>query len=436
MGHRVAAMHKAILFSVFAVIMAAWSLPAGAQNHITVPGITVNVVAPAPPEVPTETATLPPGSYQIPMRTMPIPRPPQNGNMTQLPTEKVSSDNPQPIRSKECQDAISDAKKNCDSGSLTSTAAGVMQSLAAAGPGRPGDAYAACKAMKAQATVAAGGSVMVGTMCIQSAHACERTCTDQFSKGYALDQRGANYCKGFEHSGEIGLVGGLGTSLAGFLQANSCEQIIGAMMAGCPPMNMQCMQFCITSPAACNPQNCTGPEAQNNFYCEALNGLNGNSFPSGGVAGLTDPTGGAFDESGQGFQGYKSGSHQANQGSNDGNPPGGMGFGSSAYPGGKDAQAAAKDQSSYYGDIDHGFSGGSGGGWPTGSSNVNGLRGGKDGIDLSQYLPGGDLDPRRGIASVEDLKSKGITGANDLSNFEKVTRMMNKKRPYMKPGSN
>ncbi len=56
-------------------------------------------------------------------------------------------------------------------------------------------------------------------------------------------------------------------------------------------------------------------------------------------------------------------------------------------------------------------------------------------IDLAALLamgavPGG---VKRDLASDPALLTKGITGANGVSNFEKVTRKMNEKRPVLLP---
>ena len=116
---------------------------------------------------------------------------------------------------------------------------------------------------------------------------------------------------------------------------------------------------------------------------------------------------------------------------------------SSGYPGGAqgNGQQQAAAGSAFNTAVDKGFYGGGGG------FSVNGVpveggggRGGNGGngkddpkIDLSKYLPGGQLDPNKREPAALELRAKGITGANELSNFEKVTRMMNRKRPMLKP---
>ena len=55
-------------------------------------------------------------------------------------------------------------------------------------------------------------------------------------------------------------------------------------------------------------------------------------------------------------------------------------------------------------------------------------------FDLSKYLPGGENDPnaKRAPASA-DLRGQGITAAGDVSNFEKINRIMQRKRAMLKP---
>jgi hypothetical protein len=60
---------------------------------------------------------------------------------------------------------------------------------------------------------------------------------------------------------------------------------------------------------------------------------------------------------------------------------------------------------------------------------MNGNNKGEAPFDLSALLPKTE-DPKRGPASV----NSEVTGANDLTNFQKVTRMMGKKRIVMKSG--
>jgi hypothetical protein len=94
-------------------------------------------------------------------------------------------------------------------------------------------------------------------------------------------------------------------------------------------------------------------------------------------------------------------------------------------------------------DIEHGLTGG-GGGSGFGSASVpteggggrggfggGGSRGEQDKLDLSKFLPGQTNDPARNLAGVGPLAQAMVTGPNDLSNFEKLTRLMKKKQPLL-----
>jgi len=125
--------------------------------------------------------------------------------------------------------------------------------------------------------------------------------------------------------------------------------------------------------------------------------------------------------------------------SNDNAGGGGGVAGGGAYPGGAPSGGQGRDPGQYNKDIEHGYSSGSGGGYSVGGGGADSGGGGGSGndgapIDLSKFLPGGELDPNAREPASDALAAQGITGANDVSNFEKVTRMMTKKRSALKPG--
>jgi hypothetical protein len=102
--------------------------------------------------------------------------------------------------------------------------------------------------------------------------------------------------------------------------------------------------------------------------------------------------------------------------------------GGAAYPGGAAGPAQAKTDNGLTAPGLGLTSSSGGGGWPTGTAGGNPAAPIAP-FDLSALLPGQPGDPSRGPASISE-----ITGANDLSNFHKVTRMINKKRPVLKSG--
>jgi hypothetical protein len=65
-------------------------------------------------------------------------------------------------------------------------------------------------------------------------------------------------------------------------------------------------------------------------------------------------------------------------------------------------------------------SGGGGGAYPFGGGGGDG----KQSMNLKDFLPGGK-GAERAIASQKELEKNGISDANGLSNFQKVTRTIN-----------
>jgi hypothetical protein len=355
-----------------------------------------------------------------------------------------------------CDKAYSDAMSECKAGGTADHAASAIQTgvggMAAA---RATDALAACKAGEMQALSAIGSSFGVGKMCQMQLQECSNSCKSETTNPNSMNKNAAREqarCETLMKSDKQRTVASVATGIAMFSQSISCKQALAAANGICPPtMNFeQCIQMCFSNgsmmpnpmcsasncPPAAPGQSCGG---MSNPYCQMLCEANnsGDMPGSGGLPNLGDSSG-AFTENGQGFRGYKPGGNNQPVGSNDNASSGGGMPGGGAYPGGAGSQAAASNGANYNKDIDHGYSGGSGGGWSISSVPIEGGggRGGNgENLDLSKYLPGGELDPaKRDIAAANDLRAQGITGANDLSNFEKVTRMMNKKRPLMKPG--
>jgi hypothetical protein len=124
-----------------------------------------------------------------------------------------------------------------------------------------------------------------------------------------------------------------------------------------------------------------------------------------------------------------------------GDIPGGGGGGIGGFSGGGGGGQAAggPGEGPYKTDIDKGIGnagaggmGGGGGGYPnSGGGGGYGPEGDKDKMDWSKFLP--KVDKARGLANDAEMAANGITSANGLSNFEKVTKKMNEKRPALLP---
>jgi hypothetical protein len=204
--------------------------------------------------------------------------------------------------------------------------------------------------------------------------------------------------------------------------------------------NPACPQYCQFNPTAatCAKGNNTPPQQPNR------NGATPVVTTGGNDTGDYAPGTGDITNGGQ-FTGYKptgAGGGGAGQGNDSpgggggslGGGGGGGGGGLGGGAGGGSAGAALKDidhgltsgsGSAGYGSSSVGFEGGGGRGGGAGNGSAN-----NNGLDLSKFLPGGANDPARGLASA-NAQSLGITGANDLSNFEKVSKMMRKKQAQL-----
>jgi hypothetical protein len=109
--------------------------------------------------------------------------------------------------------------------------------------------------------------------------------------------------------------------------------------------------------------------------------------------------------------------------------------------GGLGGNGKGKGEGPYNTDIYKGQGGGGGGGFAGyggggGGSGYGGGRGSgedKDKMDWRKYMPKLDGDKRKPANVNPALFDAGITAANGLSNFEKVTRKMNEKRPVLLP---
>lgn len=208
-------------------------------------------------------------------------------------------------------------------------------------------------------------------------------------------------------------------------------------------VNPQC-GICYQPQYASHP-NCQGFLAQNG----GAGGTNGdNNYQGGvdggtglGIDGLDDPF---QDDEFSGFDGNvaDSGALASKAGGGGGGGLGGGGGGAGGAP--SSGGAAGPGSSPYDTDIIGKASGGSSGG---GSSFAGGYAGSgsawkkagraagtgksKSQFDFSKFLPKKGKAKSRKTASVTSLSSMGISKANGLTNFQKVSRMLNKKKPEL-----
>ncbi|MBK9293822.1 MAG: hypothetical protein IPM57_05150 [Oligoflexia bacterium] len=313
-----------------------------------------------------------------------------------------------------CQSSYQKSQQECEGLSDAATLAIINQLSSSAGRavGGVNNARAGCAASAVGGSTAMSSTLYLALQCFQAAGECIQKCSDKDTgiKTYLTE------CTSHKKKVMMGGVVSL-SQLTGLIgQATACEQGLA---------NNTNLPTYTPPPLPTTDLN---------------SGSAGTPEGSGAYTGLGDE-----DDYGPTFDGYASNKQGSSKAEATENAGGGGGPQAGAYPGGapnNQAQQAGGGGGPFK-DPDRGFNSGGGGFSVSGVPTSGGGGGGygrnsgkdKDGIDWSKFLPGGEMDPsKRGLASAEgQLALKGITGANDLTNFEKVTRMMNKKRALLKP---
>jgi hypothetical protein len=234
--------------------------------------------------------------------------------------------------------------------------------------------------------------------------------------------------------------------------------------------NPICPQFCASpmniNDPRCDPNACARDANKNTLMCFCQGnpqdskcgglqaagplgggpGKNGLGSAPGSRANLgTTPAFDLGDGDGddQEYQGGASAAPKAQTVGYEGQGGGGLSGGGGGLGGSMGGQGKGKQEGPYNTDIMKssggggyaGFGGGGGGGYGAGN---NGGGNGRDrdrgdGLDLRKYMPKAG-DKGRGPANISaELFNNGITPANGMSNFEKVTKKMNEKRTQLLP---
>jgi len=368
-----------------------------------------------------------------------------------------------------CDDALAIAKSRCEGRDQAGFAASqALQQVAGGASG--GNMLAACKAAKYAGGITAGYGTYVIASCVSAVNTCWNSCVN--------DSRQST-CKSYRTDGVAGggIVAAAGT-YQGY-QASICEKVLDADPTNpknCKGDKAKTNEFCSNycdftenqDKPVCHDRNCLKPDYAKDhtncgsFYCyqhiadKDVPKVCGGGTPTtvgGGptIPGATTlptdrlalPPGMEPEPDLSGATVPKVESNGKGTGVNDNFQSGSANFGSNGAPagaGGGSAQGGS-GKGPYDTNIEKGLTNGSGGGGygvsgvavgggGGGSAAGRGGAGGNDNIDLSQFLPK-DANGNRMPASA-DLVAQGISGANDLSNFEKVTRKMNQKRSLMK----
>jgi hypothetical protein len=330
------------------------------------------------------------------------------------PTEVVPNSGSMPGA---CQSALNTVQQSCRGNSAASQAANSVQSAASSFSNTNSAnaaAKAACNAEMLQGGTSLANVAMVLAPCKTANVSCQAAC----ASGPA-EQQAVAYCGTGAASAQC---------QANYVQAaqnnqNNCAQTFqGVEAAAALAAGTSLMAF--------------------NQALNCDTGTSDTTVP-GPIAGLpVDPV---TDPNSGGFNGYSPTGQAAASYPSTGDGSGGSGapLGGAGYPGGSGAGAAGANQGGDSGIEKHalGLAGGNGSGWPSfGSGGAGWGGGGGANNPLAAYLPCNPndptsvqclKDPKRGLAGEVQ---KEISGANDLTNFQKVTRMMNKKRPVLKSG--
>lgn len=344
--------------------------------------------------------------------------------------------------------------------------------LSAYGAVQSKDMYKSCKKAANLAKVGAIANGALVAACYAAQKKCLSSCTAQKE---SLDSQGMDssaptkflsQCKSLELNVQMAMVSAV-NALAAFTGSSQCQKALNQECSTAEAVNnINCPeQFCSNperqTHSICigyyqqNPDLCQGSMAQYNPVCicqQTPNDPNcanlGGNTPNFAGGDSQNPFGhlgsDPLDDQGNGVQ---AGTNQAqafqapNAGGGGGGGLGGGGGGGAAPAGGDGGGGSGKGI--YDTNINGGLSGGggagmgaAGGGYENYGGNAQGRGSASTGegskFDLSKYLPGAE---KRVLANQQKnyLQSQGVSKANGLTNFQKVTRTFNKKRNELMP---
>lgn len=448
------------------------------QAPIQVAPTTITVTAPMPPPIETVSAPINTTLDQIPLQELPaaptnnIPADACKPGQTVIPiaggatwdcsgTPTAQSSPPANQNSQandngaeDCPNAYQAAQVSCGNNSPAAQQA-LNNQMALSPLAANGGVNGACAAMQMQSLQMMKGAQGMNSACAPSIQDCLANCNDTTD---ASDMKMKAQCQTMQAQNSGGYQNTLAQSLSGLLTAEQCQQMTAAQMSGqCTGGNATTFTcnpggFCATYPGAtqCQAINtvCGGAGGAGNPLCAqmqaAQNGANanlgisssGDGLGGGGAGG--GGGGGGLNPSQLGNHAQAASSDGGSAGGGGGGGMGGGGGGSAAGDPGTNLKAGGKapDSGNSFG-VGSGAGGagaaamaeeggGGGGGSAAGEADHNPFE------DLLKFLPG-HKEAERELASENFMLKNGITGAGDLSNFDKITRVMNLKRPYMVP---
>jgi hypothetical protein len=351
-----------------------------------------------------------------------------------------------------CLDAVKSTQKQCKGAEYAQYAptllnlAGAMASAKSAG-----NTKKACEVAKQIKGISGVTNAGVAAMCQRAISSCKSKCTK------ADDAVSIERCEEYETYAKLSTSQAIADASAMVGSQSCADAASGDCIGENAYTNSMCQEFCFKAANANHTKclsasaSCKNPSfaAQNVQYCTCLaNPLSpscrsgaGTPVPGTNASGLPD-----LGEDGIGAGDYDfNGSNAEAQAAKANSPQGGGGGfgggGGGSSPFGEGGGGGNGDEPLNK-EILTGTGGAAGGAGILGGTGGYGEGGGRSGrsgggseekgFDLSQFLPGGKKDPTRNPASA-GYDDPTITKANGLTNWQKVTRKINEKRPELMP---
>lgn len=373
-----------------------------------------------------------------------------------------------------CDTSSATAKKKCTS---AETSAQMMQMLQMASvASRNGDNKKLCQAGQALQAAGMASNVYFGMQCQTAARTCNSTCMKEAATekaanneaGATASEAKASACEDLKENAKVGYMQA-GMAAINMVAAGKCADSLSGVK--CEKVeditNKPECYFQLCGPGGrwngtehCKTvaKNCSDPSNFGDPYCicqsnpkdpicpgNNANNNNGNNMDNpwgnnpGGTGAQNDANYGdddlkALASLGEGdeatqFTKPEPSSLQGNSQAGGAFAPGG---GYNGNPG-ANPKGGGPGKGPYNTDILQGTSGGGGyaagggGAYPFGNANSGSKGSEEKGFDLKDFLPGGK-GAERAVAGKAELEKNGVSDANGLSNFQKVTRQMNELR--------
>lgn len=350
-----------------------------------------------------------------------------------------------------CEDAVKSTAKQCKGAEYAQYAPALLNLAGAMAAAKSaGNTKKACETAKQIQGISGVTNAGVAALCQRAISSCKSKCTT------AGDTVRTEKCEEYETYAKLSTAQAIADASAMAGSQSCADAASGDCVGEKAYTNSMCQEFCFKAANANHSKclsaaaNCQNPSfaAQNVQYCTCLAnplspscragtgtpipGTNNASLPNLGEDGIGA---GEYDFNGSNAEAQAA---RANSPEGGGGGFGGGGGGSSPFgeggSGGTGDEPLNKEILTGTGGAagGGGIFGGGGYGEGVGRSGSGGSSSEEKGLDLSQFLPGGKKDPTRNPASA-GYDDPTITKANGLTNWQKVTRKINEKRPELMP---